>query len=42
MKQKTPQTPQQKRETSERLARKLKEFLAEQTTKEQAGAPQPI
>jgi hypothetical protein len=40
MNQKTSPADQQKRDDSERLARQLNEFLAEQTAKEQAGAPQ--
>jgi hypothetical protein len=42
MNKKTTHTDQQKRENSERLARQLNEFLAEQTAKEQAGAPHTL
>lgn len=40
MKQNLSETDKQTRENSERLAKRLNEFLAEQTAKEQAGAPE--
>jgi hypothetical protein len=42
VKKKTSETDERKRANSERLARRLSEFLAEQTTKEQAGAPELV
>jgi hypothetical protein len=39
---KTLHTDRQKRQKSERLAKQLNEFLAEQTAKEQAGAPETV
>ena len=40
MKQNLSETDKQTRENSERLAKRLNEFLAERTAKEQAGAPE--